>query len=72
MGMGMEEGTVVEWLVEDGARVELGSPLYVLSTDKVDTEIESPLAGVIRLLVAAGGTYPVGTPIAQVEEDSIW
>lgn len=72
MGMGVEEGTIVEWLVDDGTRIEAGRPLYVLSTDKVDTEIESPSSGVVRLLVPAGGTYPVGTHIAEVEEDSIF
>ena len=72
MGMGVEEGTIVEWLVEDGTEIDVGRPLYVLSTDKVDTEIESPSTGVIRILVPAGGTYRVGTPIAAVEGPSIY
>jgi pyruvate/2-oxoglutarate dehydrogenase complex dihydrolipoamide acyltransferase (E2) component len=68
MGMGMEEGSISEWLVADGERVEVGRALYVLESDKVETEIESQAAGTIRLIGEAGGTYPVGTLIAEIDE----
>jgi pyruvate/2-oxoglutarate dehydrogenase complex dihydrolipoamide acyltransferase (E2) component len=66
MGMGVEEGTISEWLVQDGDRVIVGTPVYVLASDKVETEIESPIAGTVRLLVEAGETLAVGTVIAEI------
>ena len=50
----------------DGAAVSAGQPLYILETEKVETEIESPADGIVRLLAAAGETYPVGTCIAEI------
>ncbi|MCU1463698.1 MAG: biotin/lipoyl attachment protein [Acidimicrobiales bacterium] len=67
LGMAMEEGTIVEWLVANGDRVEVGQPLYTVNNDKVDTEIECPCAGTVRLLVSVGETHPIGTPVAEVE-----
>ena len=68
MGMAMEEGTIVEWLVSDGESVEVGRPIYILNSDKIDTEIECQAAGTIHLLAEEGQTLPVGTPIAEVHE----
>lgn len=67
LGVAMTEGSLVEWLVEDGATVAAGEPLYLLETDKVENEIESPTSGVLRRMVAAGAAYPVGTKIAEIE-----
>lgn len=67
LGVAMTEGSVVEWLVADGAPVTAGEPLYLLETDKVENEIESPTSGVVRVMVAAGAVYPVGTKIAEIE-----
>lgn len=68
-GDAVEEGTLVEWLVEDGARVERGDALYLLETDKVEMEIESPCAGVVSRVGTAGEVYPVGKLIATIAED---
>jgi pyruvate/2-oxoglutarate dehydrogenase complex dihydrolipoamide acyltransferase (E2) component len=67
LGVAMTEGSLVEWLVEDGATVAAGEPLYLLETDKVENEIEAPTSGVVRVMVAAGAVYPVGTKIAEIE-----
>lgn len=67
LGVAMTEGSVVEWLVADGAPVTAGEPLYLLETDKVENEIEAPTSGVLRVMAAAGAVYPVGTKIAEIE-----
>lgn len=66
LGMAMTEGTIGEWLVDDGATVSAGQPIYVLVTDKVENEVEAPISGVIRLLGDAGATYDVGDQIAEL------
>ena len=67
LGWTMEEGTVTEWLVDDGATVTEGDPLYMLESDKVENEVAAPATGVLRQIAAAGEAYPVGTQIATIE-----
>lgn len=67
LGMAMSEGTIVEWLVAQGAEVTVGQPLYLIETDKAQTEINSPVAGRITLIGKAGETYEVGAIIAQID-----
>jgi pyruvate/2-oxoglutarate dehydrogenase complex dihydrolipoamide acyltransferase (E2) component len=67
IGFAMTEGTISEWLAVDGARLEAGQPLFVLEADKSVNEIEAPAAGILRILKAAGDTYPVGTVLGLVE-----
>lgn len=67
LGWTMEEGTLTEWLVEDGAPVTAGEPLYLLETDKVENEIEAPATGLLRQAATAGEVYPVGTEIGTIE-----
>lgn len=62
----MGEGTIVGWLVEDGASIAEGQPLYLLATDKTEVEVPSPVAGVIKLIGEVDETYDVGTVIAEV------
>ena len=69
LGVAMTEGTVVQWLVDDGAAVTAGDSLYILETDKVENEIESPVAGVIRILGTPGEVYDVGTLIATIDSE---
>jgi pyruvate/2-oxoglutarate dehydrogenase complex dihydrolipoamide acyltransferase (E2) component len=69
LGMAVDEATLSEWLVTDGERVDVETPLYVASTDKVDQEIASPVAGTIRLIGEPEQTYPVGTLIAEIVAD---
>lgn len=63
----MTEATVTVWFKQLGDRVELDEPLCEVSTDKVDTEIPSPSAGVLHaIVVPAGDTAPVGSVIAHI------
>jgi pyruvate/2-oxoglutarate dehydrogenase complex dihydrolipoamide acyltransferase (E2) component len=67
-GLTMEEGVLVTWEKAVGDTVEEGDVLALIETDKIETELPSPAAGVIvRLLVAEGDTVPVGTVIAVIE-----
>ncbi|WP_174183792.1 biotin/lipoyl-containing protein [Nocardia barduliensis] len=66
LGMAVEEATLTAWLVEEGQQVDVGTPIYVAATDKVEQEIESPVAGRIRLIGVIEETYPVGTLVAEI------
>lgn len=67
LGWSMEEGVLHSWLVEDGATVAEGEPLYVVETDKTETEIGSPASGVVRLRGTPGEVYAVGACVAEIE-----
>jgi pyruvate/2-oxoglutarate dehydrogenase complex dihydrolipoamide acyltransferase (E2) component len=67
IGFSMTEGVLAEWLVEEGARVQEGAPLYSLESDKSVTEIEAPVSGILRILRPIGQTYPVGTVLGIIE-----
>jgi pyruvate/2-oxoglutarate dehydrogenase complex dihydrolipoamide acyltransferase (E2) component len=69
LGMSVDSGTIVEWFVEDGARIEEGQPLYTLGTDKTDTEIEAPASGVIRIIGKIDEEYEVGAVIAEISTE---
>lgn len=69
LGMSMTEATLVEWLVPDGARVEVGTPIYCVETDKSAQEIESPVAGKLQIIAEAGETFEVGHLIAKIAVD---
>jgi len=64
--MSMTEGMLAEWLVEDGATVEVGQPIYALETDKATQEIEAPVAGRLVRKAEAGQTYDVGFEIGEI------
>ena len=67
LGESVTEGTVTRWLKEVGDSVAIDEPLLEVSTDKVDTEIPSPVAGTLQeILVAEDETVPVGTDLAVV------
>ncbi|RME86377.1 MAG: biotin/lipoyl-binding protein [Caldilineae bacterium] len=67
LGLTMEEGTVVAWLVEPGQTVEAGQPLLEIETDKVVVEVEAPASGILGpALVAVGERLPVGTVLAHI------
>ena len=69
MGYDMQEGTVVRWLKSEGAQVEKGEVIAEIETDKAVVEFQSYAAGLLRrILVAEGGTVPVGQAIAVVGE----
>lgn len=66
LGFSMEEGTLAEWLVADGADVREGEPLYLLESDKSAQEVEAPASGKLRVIAATGETYPVGTTLGEI------
>ena len=67
LGETVTEGTITAWAVEVGDRVDVDATLFEVSTEKVDTEVPSEVAGHVRaVLVEAGETVPVGTPVAVI------
>jgi pyruvate/2-oxoglutarate dehydrogenase complex dihydrolipoamide acyltransferase (E2) component len=67
LGVSMTEGTIVEWLVADGAAVAEGDPIYLIETDKVENEVNATVAGTIRITGQEGETYAVGESIGEIE-----
>ena len=67
LGESVTEGTVTRWLKQEGDTVEVDEPLLEVSTDKVDTEIPSPAAGVLTKIVAhEDDTVEIGGELAQI------
>jgi pyruvate dehydrogenase E2 component (dihydrolipoamide acetyltransferase) len=70
MGESIFEGTVTKWLKKPGEKVERDEPLFEISTDKVDAEIPSPAAGVLReIKVPEGQTVPIQTVVGVIDAD---
>lgn len=66
LGLTMTEGVLAEWKVRPGDAVSAGAVIFVVETDKIANEVEAPSAGTIaEILVQAGETVPVGTPVAR-------
>ena len=69
LGESVTEGTVTRWLKNEGDVVAVDEPLLEVSTDKVDTEIPSPVAGTIsKILVAVDQTVPVGADLVVISD----
>ena len=69
LGESVTEGTVTRWLKKEGERVEADEPLLEVSTDKVNTEIPSPVGGILRgITVAEDETVAVGAELAVIDE----
>ena len=66
IGFSMNDAVLSQWLIDDGARVVAGQPLYSIESDKSVQEIEAPASGTLRILAAVGETYTVGTLLAQI------
>jgi 2-oxoglutarate dehydrogenase E2 component (dihydrolipoamide succinyltransferase) len=70
LGETIIEGTILKWLKQEGDHIERDEPLFEISTDKVDTEVPSPVSGVVtKILVAEGATVAVKTDIAEITDD---
>jgi 2-oxoglutarate dehydrogenase E2 component (dihydrolipoamide succinyltransferase) len=70
LGESVTEGTVGKWLKQPGERVEKYEALLEVTTDKVDTEVPAPAAGVVReIIVAEGQTVQVGALLAVLDDD---
>lgn len=69
VGMTMHEGTVEEWYVPDGARVETGALLYRLETEKVNMDVDAETPGIVKHLVAEGTTLEPGAVVGFIFAD---
>lgn len=71
LGESVSEGTVTRWLKNEGDMVAVDEPLLEVSTDKVDTEIPSPVAGVLsKIIVGVDQTVAVGAELAVISTDA--
>jgi pyruvate dehydrogenase E2 component (dihydrolipoamide acetyltransferase) len=68
LGQGMESGTIVRWLKQEGEQVEKGEPLYELDTEKVTQEVEAEASGILLKILVAEGEVEVGKPVAVIGE----
>jgi len=69
LGETIIEGTILKWLKAEGEHIDRDEPLFEISTDKVDTEVPSPVEGTLaKILVAEGATVPVGTELAEISD----
>lgn len=66
IGFSMQEGTLVEWLVPDGGKVESGAALYTLELDKSVQEVSAPASGTLKIHAGTGQVYAVGALIAEI------
>jgi 2-oxoglutarate dehydrogenase E2 component (dihydrolipoamide succinyltransferase) len=71
LGESVSEGTVTRWLKNEGDMVAVDEPLLEVSTDKVDTEIPSPVAGILsKIIVGVDQTVAVGAELAVISSDA--
>src|SRR5947209_15650435 len=71
LGETVVEGTILKRLKKEGEHIDLDEPLFEISTDKVDTEVPSPVAGTVsQIKVEEGETVSVGTELAVIDDGS--
>ncbi len=66
----MEEGTVLQWLTQDGAEVTKGEPIVEIETDKANMVVEAPDSGQLRIVAQVGDSLPIGATIATIGKGS--
>ena len=66
IGFSVTEGTLVEWLVADGQKVEEGAPLYTLELEKSVQEVVAPATGTLKIQAKAGEMYQVGDLLGEI------
>jgi pyruvate dehydrogenase E2 component (dihydrolipoamide acetyltransferase) len=69
LGQGMESGTIVRWLKQEGEQVKKREPLYELDTDKVTQEVEADADGVLLKILVDSGEVDVGTTVAVIGKE---
>jgi pyruvate/2-oxoglutarate dehydrogenase complex dihydrolipoamide acyltransferase (E2) component len=67
IGFSTTEAQIAEWLVEDGATVTEGQPLFSIESDKSTNEVEAPASGKVTITGVVGETYEVGTVIGSID-----
>jgi 2-oxoglutarate dehydrogenase E2 component (dihydrolipoamide succinyltransferase) len=71
MGESIAEGTITKWMKKVGESVKRDEPIFEISTDKVDAEIPSPVAGtLVEIRVQEGQTVPINTVVGMIGEAS--
>ena len=69
LGETMEEGEIIRWLKKEGEKVEKGEPILEVATDKANIEVEAPVSGFLRKIIASEGEIiPVARTIAYITE----
>src|ERR1700736_6572404 len=72
LGESVSEGTIGRWLKNPGDRVEIDEPLVEIQTDKVNAEVQSPVAGILQqILLPAGTTAAVKTDMAIIGDETV-
>jgi pyruvate/2-oxoglutarate dehydrogenase complex dihydrolipoamide acyltransferase (E2) component len=67
VSVAVSEAELIEFLAEDGQRVEEGSPIYVIATEKVEQEIEAGASGTVQWTGEVGTTYDIGVEIGVIK-----
>ena len=70
LGESVTEAILVEWLKQDGDRVELDESVCVIETDKADAELPAPAAGVVTRITKEGDTVLVGEAVATIDDSA--
>lgn len=68
VSVAVSEAELLEFLVDDGAHVEEGTPIYVIATEKVDQEVEAGASGTMRWFGKIGTTYDIGAEIGVITQ----
>ena len=68
LGVSMTDATLAAWVAADGAYVQAGEVIYTLETDKVQSDVEAPVAGVLRHIGVEGATYDVGVTVGEITD----
>jgi pyruvate dehydrogenase E2 component (dihydrolipoamide acetyltransferase) len=66
----MEEGTVLQWLKDDGDTVAKGEPIVEIESDKANMMVEAPADGALHIVAQVGDSLPIGVPIATIGEEA--
>ena len=67
LSIATHEATLVQWFVPEGQKVNEGEALYLVETEKVETEVDSPTTGIIHWTTELGGTHEVGAEIGYID-----
>jgi pyruvate/2-oxoglutarate dehydrogenase complex dihydrolipoamide acyltransferase (E2) component len=68
IGITMQEGTIVKWLMEDGAQVQKGEEMLEITTEKLSNTIEATASGALKIIAQEGTIIPCGEVIAEIIE----
>ena len=70
LGENMHEATLLDWCIEEGDTFQKGNVIFEIETEKVAFDVEAPFSGTLtKILVSAGQSVPVSTPLAETEKD---